>query len=228
MNWLKKLYSYVREMPVISVESKYTPDLKVTYLKGRYVLGSGNIMYSFEDEYSAFRITFDYLKPEKRDIKKVLILGYGLGSIPLILNRRHKMNCDYTAVELDPAVIALAKDYSKFPARSHIKLICGDALEYVQSAKEQFDLIVVDIFIMDDVPEEFTGDDFLQRLRLLMAPGGLILYNRLYDVTKRKIATDGYFQYTFQKEFPESYGIDTNGNLVMVFDDRVKKIAGMR
>lgn len=229
MSWLKNVFrrwfSYLAEVPIANVESQYSPGLKVSYHKGRYVLGMNKVMYSFEDEYTAFKIAFDYLKPEKRGIQNVLILGYGLGSIPTILAKRHKMMAvDYTAVEIDPAIIALAKDYSLIPAKSSIKLICADALEFVASSKGEFDLIVVDLFIEDVVPEQFGSEDFLKHLRRLLAPKGIILYNRLYSGTAQKIATDGYFQYTFQKEFPESFGIDTNGNLVMVFDDTVKKI----
>jgi spermidine synthase len=225
---LRRWYSFIAEIPVRTYESEISPSLKISYYKGRYVLGTGDIMYSFEDEYTAFKEAFSQVKPEKRGIEKVLILGYGLGSIPAILNKRHKMNCEYTAVELDPMVITLAKEYSEFPKKSSIRLHCGDAYEYVQTAQEQFDLIVVDLFIVDNVPNQFSNDEFITNLRRLMAPKGMVMFNRLYSNTAQRIATDGFFQYTFHKEFPEAYAIDTGGNLVLVFDDRTKKIRGMQ
>ncbi|MDX2002793.1 MAG: fused MFS/spermidine synthase [Chitinophagales bacterium] len=225
---LKKWYSFLVERPVANFESEVSPGLKLSYFKGRYVLGVNNIIYSFEDEYTAFKEAFSKLKPKKRGIHDVLILGYGIGSIPAILHKRHQMHCDYVGVELDPAVISIAKEYGYKPPKSHIHLFCVDAMDYVRAAKDQFDLICVDLFVDETVPAQFDTEEFVEHLRRLMAPKGLILFNRLYANTNQRIATDGYFQFVFQKEFPEAYPIDTNGNLVLVFDDRVKKIKGMR
>jgi spermidine synthase len=216
---MKELFSHVYEFPVEQVESKFSTILNVSYFKGRYMLSTRNAVYSFAEKYESFAEAFKQLKIEKRDIQKVLILGYGLGSITQILNQQYQKNCHYTAVDIDPVIIDLAKRYGYMPAQSKIEMFCADAYEFVKSDTEQYDLICVDVFIDDTVPENAESEVFLYNLsRLLKKDNGLLIYSRLNADDIQKAANNSFRRDTFKKVFSPVKEIETKGNLMLVYD----------
>jgi spermidine synthase len=155
----------------------------------------------------------------ERDIKKVLILGFGLGSIPVILEKQgHDFH--FTAIEIDEEVLYLANKYSLPDMSSNIELICADAYAFVMQCREQFDMICMDIFLDDTVPADFEKEEYLEALKALLNPGGILLYNRLAanrdDVKKTKI----FFEERFLKIFPQGQFVDVGGNW-MLFNQKV-------
>lgn len=216
---LKYWFSYIHEFPVELVKSPVSGSLSISYYKGRYLLSSLNSIYSYEDRYTSFRTVFERLKPEGRLIKKTLILGYGLGSIPLILSKRHGVHCSYTGVDSDPVVLALAKKYNPFTSPA-LNLICADAYDYVMNCKEQFELINVDIFVDDVTPPQFEKEEFLVNLKKLLSKNGLLIFSRYYYKNEHKKLTDR-FKSIFEQTFPGSEYIKTDGNLMFVFDGSV-------
>jgi spermidine synthase len=216
---MKELFSHVYEFPVEQVESKFSTILNVSYFKGRYMLSTRNAVYSFAEKYESFAEAFKQLKIEKRDIQKVLILGYGLGSITQILNQQYQKNCHYTAVDIDPVIIDLAKRYGYMPAQSKIEMFCADAYEFVKSDTEQYDLICVDVFIDDTVPENAESEVFLYNLsRLLKKDNGLLIYSRLNADDIQKAANNSFRRDTFKKVFSPVKEIETKGNLMLAYD----------
>lgn len=216
---MKEIFSHVYEFPVEQVESKFSTILNVSYFKGRYMLSTRNSVYSFAEKYESFAESFRQLKIEKRNIQKVLILGYGLGSITQILNQQYQKNCHYTAVDIDPVIIDLAKRYGYMPSQSKIEMFCADAYEFVKSDTEQYDLICVDVFIDDTVPENAESEVFLYNLsRLLKKDNGLLIYSRLNADDIQKTANNSFRRDIFKKVFSPVKEIETKGNLMLVYD----------
>lgn len=216
---MKELFSHVYEFPIEQVESKYSTILNVSYFKGRYMLSTRNAVYSFAEKYESFSEAFKQLKIEKRNIQKILILGYGLGSITQILNQQYQINGHYTAVDIDPVVIDLAKRYGFLPGQSKIDMFCADAYEFVKSDYEQYDLICVDLFIDDTVPEIAESEVFLYNLsRLLKKDNGLLIFSRLNVDSIQKSANNSFRRDAFKKVFSPVKEIETKGNLMLVYD----------
>lgn len=67
----------------------------------------------------------------------------------------------YTGVELDEAVIYLASKYVMDELKSEIELIHADAYAFISQNKIKYDLICIDIFIDDKIPEIFLTKEFL-------------------------------------------------------------------
>jgi spermidine synthase len=215
---LKELISHVYEFPVEQVESKYSTILNVSFYKGRYLLSTRNAVYSFEEKYDSFADAFQQLKIDKREIQKVLILGFGLGSIPQILSEQYKMNCNYTAVEIDPMVIHLAKNYGYMPQQSKIEVYCADAYDFVKAEQDKYDLICVDVFIDDTVPENAESEVFLYNMRRILKDNGLLIYSRLNADNLQKTTNNAFKRDHFKKVFSPSKEIETSGNLMLVYD----------
>ncbi|PHN00850.1 spermidine synthase [Flavilitoribacter nigricans] len=210
--------SYFVEQHVESMSSEYNPHLYVSLSNGRYQLCTANAIYSFEDRYDNYRKAFTRVDLEQLPGKDVLILGLGLGSIPLMLEKIFDQELYYTAVEIDEAIIELASKYAIPEIMSPVELICTDALAYVAQQPATFDLICMDVFLDDVVPESFEQDEFLNNLKAMINPNGLLLFNRLAATTKDKRESQQFFEERFLKIFPEAAYMDVGGNYILVND----------
>jgi len=76
----------------------------------------------------------------------VLQVGLGAASITRFLHH-HFPSTRLTVVEIDPRVIATARQYFRLPeASAHLRIVEGDGHAFVAEAKTRFDLIVLDGF----------------------------------------------------------------------------------
>lgn len=146
----------------------------------------------FKDDHD--RLVFDYtrmvmgglmLAPRPR---KILIAGLGGGSIPRVL-REVVPQAEIDVAEIDEAVVEVARDYFDFRAHDKVRMIVKDARVYVKQAAlfgVKYDLIVLDAFNGDYIPEHLMTSDFLEECEAILAPGGVLVANtfstsRLYD-----------------------------------------------
>lgn len=211
----KKWASHIVPLTLETAASDQNPELSVMLDRGRLQLLSGNAIYSWDDLYHNFTIAFGTLDLEERAFQDALILGFGLGSVPYILEKIYERSYFYTAVEWDETVAELAAKYTLSRLESPVNIITADAEVFLQITEEQFDLIVVDIFEDDRTPPQFETADFLETCAAHLKPNGLILYNRLYNNSKNVVATQRFFEDTFKTVFPDAWNIDTGGNWIL-------------
>lgn len=78
--------------------------------------------------------------------RKVLLIGLGAASLTKFLYRHYPL-AHLTIVEIEPAVVAAARQFFKLPEDPRrVNLIIGDGAEYVFGSNKKFDLILVDGF----------------------------------------------------------------------------------
>lgn len=208
--------SYLFEQHLESTSSAYNPYLSVSLVRGRYQLNTANAVYSFADLYTNFRMAFQQLEINKQPINDVLILGFGLGSIPYMLERVFNCHFNYTAVEIDEEVLYLAHQYALPEIASPIEMITANAFDYAAQCETQYDLICMDVFVDDIIPEDFETLDFLRDLKRLLSPQGILLYNRLSYSNEDKKKSRFFLEEIFRKIFPEAIYIDTESNWILV------------
>lgn len=211
-NWL----SYLFEWHIESSASEYNPHLYVSLKQGRYQLCTAHAVYSFADLYSNFGDTFKLLDWVSNPVEKVLVLGLGLGSVPLLLEQHLGTDFHCTAIEIDEAVIGLAAKYGLPDLNAPIEVICADAQAYLAQSTEHFDLICMDIFLDDKVPPFFEGAAFLQSLKERLAPDGILLYNRLAATPPDTKATEAFYHDSFLSTFPQGEYLPLSGNWMLV------------
>jgi spermidine synthase len=131
-----------------------------------------------------------------QEIKRVLVLGLGAGSIPVYL-QRVLPEAIIDAVELDPGVIDVSRKYFGLRETRTFHLIESDARVFLNRHAEPYDLIFVDAFTGSYIPFHLMTKEFYQLVRSRLAPHGVAAFNfipaeRLFDSNLRtvKVAFD--------------------------------------
>ena len=211
--WWKKILSYITEIGIEETSSPYNAHLEVSLRKGRLMLSTRNAIYSYGDKYANFGDAFKKMKFQ--GIEEVLLLGFGLGSIPLILEKVENQNFNYTGVEIDEEVIYLASKYILPQLTSEINLYTSDAMSFLAVDKNRYDLIAMDIFESDYIPEQFETESYLYSLVEHLTVDGVIMYNRLACTKKDIDKSVAYFHDVFNKVFPNAAYLSIKGNMML-------------
>ena len=212
----RHLLSYIKTVHIETTESEHNPYLRVVLKNGQYQLLTANAIYSYGDLYDNFSKAFALIDLDKRDIKDVLILGFGLGSIPVMLENMFHKKYYYTAVEIDPEILRLANTYIVPDIKSGIEFQLSDANTFAEFSKEKFDMICMDVFLDDEVPTELEHEDFLVNLKKMLAPDGILLFNKLAYSIKDKKSSEAFFQNHFKRIFTEGVYLDVKGNYILL------------
>lgn len=213
--WIKTA-SYFADIQLETVESVYSGPLEVICRKGRYALCTNNAVYSYDDLYVNFSDSFERLDLEAYGLQNVLVLGLGLGSIPWLLEKKFHKIYNYTFVEIDQKIVNLAEHYTLSDLTAPYTICCEDALTYIKDCEQTFDMIIVDLFIDNTVPSVFESIDFLQNLKRLLRPEGLLLYNRLTDTPELLEQTTQFYEEGFQPIFPKSVALELGTNKMLI------------
>ncbi len=187
---ITRLASYVFPFPIEQKKGKITPCLEVVLENGKLVLNTAHVNYSFGSLHDIFYKTFKKINISDREIKNVLILGFGGGSIASLLTETFSKDCTITGIEADEVVIELAKKYFNIDKFKKLTIHNTDAYDFVLKCTGMFDLITVDIFIDDETPQKFSDKQFLFAISSLLSSSGIICYNRMVPFSKSEILED--------------------------------------
>jgi len=183
---LTKVLSYLFPQRIDMAKGYGGAYLEVVVNNGKLMLNANESNYSFGGLHLIFEQLFDQLEIGKYEIRKVLLLGLGAGSVVDLLVNKHNLKCAITGVELDATVIDFAQKYFDIEKYKSLKIVQGDAFEFVQNCNEKYDLIVVDLFVGDTVPTVFASDEFIMHLRRLCNENCCVAYNKMTDNAKHK------------------------------------------
>ena len=112
--------------------------------------------------------------PDNAKIEKVLVLGLGGGTVLGEIAQRFPA-CSLTAVEHDPAMIAIFREH--WPGDTPVEIIEGDALAAIQTITATFDFLVVDLFTGQTTAPFLEDSATIERLAARLVPDGLCLLN---------------------------------------------------
>ena len=120
--------------------------------------------------------------------ERILVLGLGGGTLPLALDEMLP-NVRIDTVEIDPAVVRVAREYFGFAPSERVQVFAQDGRVFVKRALQQgerYDLIMLDAFTGEYIPEHLMTEEFLQEVRQLLSEDGVLAANTfsisdLYD-----------------------------------------------
>jgi len=197
--------------------SHFSGLLQVHLSRGRVKLSTKNATYSYEEYYTVFEKGFQLIDLSKRDFEQALILGFGLGSVPVLLEKVYNMNLQYTGIEIDAVVIELAQKYVDTEIQRHMKLIEADAYQWIIQLpiNQKYDLIVVDLFIDHTTAPQFFDRLFLKEVAKHLSNNGLLFFNTLTFKSNRKQIMV-YFNQVFKNVFPDAQNLKIGSNYLLV------------
>lgn len=157
---------------------------------GRMVMGRQSCIQLSDHGHLVFNYTKMmmgalYLNPHP---KRVLIVGLGGGTLPSAL---HKLlpGTQIDVVEIDAAVADVAQRFFYFSPSEQVRVTEEDGRVFVKRAlkkKEKYDLVMLDAFDHEYIPEHMLTREFLQEVRGLLTDNGVLAANtfsssRLHD-----------------------------------------------
>jgi spermidine synthase len=132
-----------------------------------------------------------------------------------MLEKKFNQKYHYTGVEADEAIAFWASKYVLKELDSPVEMHIMDAGLFVEMCEENFDMVVMDIFLDDEIPGEFQEIHFLEMLKDLINPDGILIYNCLAYKEEDKTKSMAFFQNKFKKVFPDSTYLDVGGNWML-------------
>jgi len=116
------------------------------------------------------------LNPEP---KRILIVGLGGGTMSNTLAQLYPQS-QIDNVEIDPAVIKVARDYFGFFENDNVKTYDQDGRIFIKRAllkRQSYDWIILDAFNGDYIPEHLLTKEFLQEAKALLSDNGILSSN---------------------------------------------------
>jgi spermidine synthase len=111
--------------------------------------------------------------------RRVLLIGLGAASITKFLYRNFPL-ANLTVVEIEPRVVAVARQFFKLPEDpKRLNIVIGDGAKFVAENDKRYDLILVDGFDEDARPGELDTLPFYQMCRARLNNNGVMAVNLL-------------------------------------------------
>ena len=121
------------------------------------------------------------------EVKKVLMIGLGGGSVSSYLGR-YMPDALVDTVEIDPGVVTAAKKYFGMIETPRVRYHEGDGRVFLNRRKDTYDLILVDAFHGGYVPFHLLTKEFYTLVKQRLAPGGAAAFN-VHEGTKLYVST---------------------------------------
>lgn len=109
-------------------------------------------------------------------LERVLIVGLGGGSLARFF-RNHFRKMIIDVVELDPAVVEVARDHCGFQEDAQLCVHVEDGRDFLQSKTGEYDTIILDTFDADAIPAHLTTLEFLAEVKNALTPAGIVAAN---------------------------------------------------
>jgi spermidine synthase len=146
------------------------------------------------------------LQPNPADI---LIIGLGGGTLPTTLHELFP-TARIDIVEIDPAVKIVAETYFGFTSSDRVQVFLQDARVFTKRAiiaGDTYDLVMLDAFNGDYIPEHLMTREYLEETKALLRPGAVLAANtfsisKLYDHESQ----------TYRAVFGEFYNVTTQAS----------------
>ncbi len=148
-----------------------------------------------------------------KDVHSVLEIGFGGGRTAWDLHR-FLPKVPVTSVELDPAVVQLAKKYFGIRDEPNFQVVNRDGRLFLSESKDKYDIILIDAYRGPFVPFHLLTKEFYQIVKDHLADGGVVAQN----VEPTTMLFDSAVK-TINAVFPQIDFYRADGNIVTVAYD---------
>jgi len=160
--------------------------------------------------YTKMMLASLYLVPQP---KRVLVIGLGGATLPDALLRIYP-DLAMDVVEVDAAVIRVAEKYFDFRPGPNVSVHEEDGRVFVKRAARagaKYDLVLLDAFDHEYIPEHMLTREFLQEVKSIMQPDGVLAANTFS--TSRLYAHESA---TYEAVFGRFYNLKDSNRVIVL------------
>jgi spermidine synthase len=160
-------------------------------------------------DYTQMMMAGLYLNPKPA---KLLIIGEGGGSIPTAIQEMYP-DIQIDLVEIDAAVDRVAKRFFDFKPGPKMRVFIEDGRVFVKRIRTQnpqYNMIMLDAFDADYIPEHLLTREFLQEVKAILAPDGVLVAN-----TFSNSALYDYESVTYRAVFGPFYNLKLGNRIII-------------
>jgi spermidine synthase len=215
----------IKSRRFLSVVSQLFPiPLKRTHLEGKkslklllhnkqYKLSYGRVLYSDGVSYFPFKLGFSIVGHRLQLCDSVLVLGAGIGSVGMMLSELvSDKRLEIDLVDINQKILVYCSFVMRQYRNLNTHMICQDAFLFVQNASRKYDLICIDLFEEDRVPQQFFSDTFIDNIRLLMHEQTIVVINMMFSSQLQQQIYEAHLQ----ERFPSLQVIKSAPNFIYV------------
>ena len=111
-------------------------------------------------------------------LERVLCIGMGVGIVPRELARK---GIAVDVVEINPAVVPVAQRFFDLDTKA-FRLFIADGRQFLNSATERYDAIIMDAFNGDSSPSHLMTREAFMAVRRALKPEGVLVMNSFADL----------------------------------------------
>lgn len=203
---------------VYKTTSKISGEIEVKEQLGKYTLHVQGLIQS------GGLVKNIWIKPLKKIlnskflIRNSLILGLGGGTVVQLI-KKHFPEAKIVAIEIDPEVIKIGREYFGLGKTENLKIINTNAFTWLHPQynngvyyTESFDLIIIDLYLGNKFPRKAENGEFLKGVKKLLAKNGMVIINRLRSEGKDLIS----FEKKLRKHFSTVESVEVKTNLFLL------------
>ena len=171
----------VNKSMAISIDIREEAGVRTLHFGSEWIQGAMRIArpWNLELDYTKEMMASLLLREESRFPRKVLLIGLGAASLTKYLYRHYPL-AKLTVVEIEPAVVAAARQFFKLPEDPlRLNMVIGDGVEYVMASDKNWDLILVDGFDADARAGALDTLLFYQAAHARLSRNGIMAVNLL-------------------------------------------------
>jgi len=160
-------------------------------------------------DYTQMMMAGFYLNPRPA---KILMLGEGGGTVPTVLQQIFP-DAQIDVVEIDAAVDRVAKRFFDFKPGPKMRVFIEDGRVFVKRMRPQnprYDVIMLDAFDADYIPEHLLTREFLEEVKSILAPNGVLVAN-----TFSNSALYDYESVTYRAVFGPFYNLKLGNRIII-------------
>jgi spermidine synthase len=147
--------------------------------------------------------------------QRILIIGLGGGTLVHTYSTLFPQ-ANIVVAEIDEAVVRVAQEYFDYKATDKISTVTEDGRLYIKRAGlkgEKFDLVILDAFNGDYIPEHLMTAEFLEEVKKLLPANGMVVANT-FSSSRLYAAESQTYAQVFNKFF--NIRMANTGNRIIV------------
>lgn len=166
-----------------SIDIREEAGVRTLHFGSEWIQGAMRIArpWNLELDYTKEMMASLLLREESRFPRRVLLIGLGAASLTKFLYRNRPL-ARLTVVEIEPRVVAAARQFFKLPEDpKRLNIVIDDGAQFVANHDKNYDLILVDGFDGNARPGELDSLPFYQLCRARLNDNGIMAVNLLGD-----------------------------------------------